>query len=873
MVDQTEAEEPDATILIDPRALLAKWANAHDEWVRLLVSEVIATGRPVGDATIEKAYQLFRQEKALAPRVLPAVAELNIEARQDESAPPLTLTRLSEVHGVNALVAGEVIEPHEGLTILYGENGTGKTGYSRIFKALANSRTADTILGNIEAATSEGPSAKLEFKLGDVAQTATWAGERGVSPFTRMSIFDSPAVTAHVDEDLDYVYTPASLALFNHATAAIQDVTGKIDEAIAALSNSGSGVLSRFVRGSTIYPQIEALGASTDLVELKAKAVTGDDADEQLDVLSQAVAALRANTIGTQITALKREQRVLTQAAAIAKTLLEFDATAYNTALAKRAQLGADYQTFRSELFAAADLPADPDDTWSDFIEAGEAYRQHLVELDAHDAERCLYCRQTLEGSARELLARYSTYLEDKISADIRITDAVLAGLQRQVTTVQASELASFIEEYEYEGEDKEPTEAGATQETEKPTYYAQVVAIEKERNALAAAVAAGEPAALGVAGAISTSKADVDAALATIGTDLQALEDQQQNRTQALTEKQTELTELKDAVELGKSWLVIETQVKNAKEADRLKTLKRPMPSTGRSITELAKTASDLLINQSFDTLFLEECEALRAPALKLQFVGREGKAQRRKVMTGKHKPSKVLSEGEQKVLALADFLAEARLAGITAPVIFDDPVSSLDHRRINEVAQRIARLAEDNQVIVFTHDILFATTLLALFEKSKRCVYYQVTDENGKGKVTRATHPRWDTLSFIRGKITSTIQAAKQVDGEARDALVRVGYGWIRSWCEVFTEIELLQGVAQRYQPNVGMTRLAHIKVDKLEEIIPKIGGIFDEACRHIDGHSQPLVTLGISPTLTGLEAHWAELQELKKLNDGKS
>lgn len=873
MADQTEAEEREAPILIDPRTLLARWANDHDEWVRLLVSEVIATGRPVGDATIEKAYQLFRQEKALDPRVLPAVTELNIEARQDESAPPLTLTKLSAVRGVNALITGEVIEPHEGLTILYGENGTGKTGYSRIFKALANSRTADTILGNIEAATSEEPSAKVEFKLGDVAQAATWAGERGVSPFTRMSIFDSPAVTAHVDEDLEYVYTPASLALFNHVTAAIQDVTAKIDAAIAALSTSGSGVLSRFQRGSTIYPQIEALGASTDLAELKAKAVTGDDADAHLDVLGQAVAALRANTIGTQITALKREQRVLTQAAAIAKTLLEFDATAYNTALAKRAQLDSDYQTFRSELFAAADLPTDPDDTWSDFIEAGEAYRQHLVALDAHDAERCLYCRQTLEGSARELLARYSTYLEDKISADIRTTDAALAGFRRQVTTIQAGELASFIEEYTDERDDEEPTEAGAAQETEKPPYYAQVVAIEKERDALAAAVAAGEPAGHGIGDAISTSKADVDAALATIGTDLPALEEQHQNRTQALTDKQAELTELKDAVELGKSWLVIERQVKNAKEADRLKTLKRPLPSTGRSITELAKTASDLLINQSFDTLFLEECEALRAPALKLQFVGREGRAQRRKVMTGKHKPSKVLSEGEQKVLALADFLAEARLAGITAPVIFDDPVSSLDHRRINEVAHRIARLAEDNQVIVFTHDILFATTLLALSEKSKRCVYFQVTDENGKGKVTRATHPRWDTLSFIRVKITSTIQAAKQVDGEARDALVRVGYGWIRSWCEVFTETELLQGVAQRYQPNIGMTRLANIKVDKLEEIIPKIGVIFEEACRYIDGHSQPLATLGISPTLTGLEAHWTELQELKKLNDGKS
>ena len=251
MGEQSDAVEREGTEFVDPRALLADWANANDEWARLLVSEVIATGRPVGTSTIEKAYQLFRQEKVLDKRDLPAVAKLDIEARQDESAPPLLLTRLSEVHGVNALLPGAVIEPHRGLTILYGENGTGKTGYSRIFKALANSRTADTILGNIEADWSEVQTAKLEYKLGDDDQTLTWTGDRGVAPFTRMSIFDSPAVTTHVDDDLDYVYTPASLALFNHVTAAIQAVAGQIDAAISTLGTGSSGLLSRFQRGST----------------------------------------------------------------------------------------------------------------------------------------------------------------------------------------------------------------------------------------------------------------------------------------------------------------------------------------------------------------------------------------------------------------------------------------------------------------------------------------------------------------------------------------------------------------------------------------------------------------------------------------------
>ncbi|MGP5244556.1 AAA family ATPase [Corynebacterium variabile] len=835
-----------------------EWANENDEWIRLLVSEVIATGRPVGTSIIDNAYQIYREEKSPDPRVLPAVEKIDIVASPDESVPPLTLTCLSEVHGVNALVPGAKIEPHEGLTILYGENGAGKTGYSRIFKALANSRTADTILGNIEADASQDQSAKLNFTLGDVSDELTWTGDRGVWPFTRMSIFDSPAVTTHVDDDLDYVYTPASLALFSHVRTAIQQVAAQLDASVGALDTDGAGLLTRFERRSSIYPLIESIGASTNLADLKAKAFSGDDADTKLDGLAQEVGALRANTIGTQLTALKAEQRLLSQATAVAGALIAFDSAAYNEALARRAQLLSDYETFRSELFAAADLPAEPDDTWSQFIESGETYRQHLVELEAHDSNRCLYCRQPLLDPGRDLISRYSDYLEDKISADLRSAEAVLAEMKRQAAAIQGNELVAFLDE----NRDND----------DQLAYFAAVAKIEEARNAISAAICSEEPASLVLPKLLSQAHADVDKALRAVGSGLTNLEEKKQNRGQALSDKQSEYLEYKDAVELGKSWALIETQVKNAKEADRLKLLKQPLSKLVKRVTALAKTASDQMINKSFDALFLEECAELRAPDLKLQFVGREGKAQRRKVMSGRHKPSKVLSEGEQKVLALADFLAEARLSGITAPVIFDDPVSSLDHRRVNEVAQRIAQLAEKSQVIVLTHDILFATTLLSLSEESKRCAYFQITDENGKGQVTRATGPRWDSLKGIRAKINSTIQDAQQQDGERREELVRVGYGWIRSWCEVFTETELLRGVTQRYQPNVGMTRLSQINTTKLGEIIPKVTDVFEEACRYIDGHSQPLAALGIGPTLTGLDRHWTELQALKRVNDGK-
>lgn len=828
--------------------MLSEWANASDEWVRYIVRHVLVGAGPLSSDEAAGAYSLFRQEKAFDGRELPTEEPLATLDAEDETIEPLTLTSMSQVVGVNALVEGGVIEPHAGLTILFGENGTGKTGYSRIFKALAASRTADVILGNIEATAPKAQSALIEYTLGSEAKTYTWTGTQGVAPFTRMSIFDSPSVSFHIDDDLEYVYVPAALALFNHVIAGIKSVQAAIDGSVKELRSGPTGLLSRFPRTATVYPLIETLGASTNLEHLKSLTDTSADVDTRIAGLRRTVAALEADTISAEIKLQQRVERILKQASDAAMTVAGFNVDDYNSERDVLHGLQKDYRSFRTALFEAADLPADPDDTWSAFITAGEAYQSHLIELDAHDVSRCLYCRQPLNESARALISKYSEYLADKITADITASEARIDAHSEPIISLRVSDATAFAAEY--------------ADTEDKPQYR-----FELDRTLATVATLIDRLRAQSAVESTLTEHATVDAlalaaSLTTTANYLDDLKGQAATRLETLATKKKELVEMEAGAELAKSWALIEAYVRDAKQADRLTLLAKPMPGLLRAVTGLAKTASDQMINESFDTLFSEECVALRAPTLDIEFVGRQGRAQRRKVLTGKHKPSTVLSEGEQKVLAMADFLAEARLAGITAPVIFDDPVSSLDHRRINEVAQRVTLLTETTQVIVFTHDIFFASTLLALMETSKRCAYFHITDEEGKGKITRATGPRWDSLTNIKKNINETIQAAGSQDGDARAALVRTGYDWVRAWCEVFTETELLQGVTQRYQPNVRMTNLPKIKSEALPTAIETVNRIFEDACRYIDGHSQPLPTLGVSPTLAGLEAHWAEL-----------
>lgn len=130
------------------------------------------------------------------------------------------------------------------------------------------------------------------------------------------------------------------------------------------------------------------------------------------------------------------------------------------------------------------------------------------------------------------------------------------------------------------------------------------------------------------------------------------------------------------------------------------------------------------------------------------------------------------ILSEGEQKVIAIADFLAEASLRTGSAPIIFDDLVNSLDHRRVREIAKWIAELSAEHQVIIFTHDIWLATELLAVFDDTPgKCSSYLIREEGGvKGLVSGEKHPRSDTVPRIGRRINAKIQEALSGDDEGR-------------------------------------------------------------------------------------------------------
>ena len=836
-------------------ALLIEWANQQDHWIRALTGEIVETRRPLSEVRAAHFFDLLQREKELASGDPVSVVALSAGAAMHGDMPSLVLTRLEHKENVNALAPNQEIEFNPRMTVLFGENASGKTGYVRILKRAAAVRTAEPILPDIWSVRSpSAPRAILSFRLGSEDQPPVdWRGEQGLDPFTRIDVFDSPAAVVHLEDDLSYAYTPAELALFPLAHDGIEKVRVKLEAKQRETAPKGNLFASRFPRESRLLPKMEALGPSTDMRPLKNLALITEEEEAALPGLRAKVEALRSGNVQAQLQIARRERDVYTRAADLAAVLGRFDRPAHDDALKTLHKAEAAHTRATQDAFAADALPGVLGDKWRSFIEAAEEYIQATgLEPYPVNGEPCIYCGQPLSEAAVTLLRKYRDFCNDALRAAVEDAHRRLTAVTGEVAATDPDSLREEIQKIF----------DGLEEESEIPALLATARSVSALGQSMRSAITAGqlcEPHALDLASAETALRTHA----AELGRNAEDLRKQGEDRQRALAEESARLRDLEDRLTLRSLLPGIRSHVEAASWADRAGAQLRRFQAIKRGLTETSKRASAEVLDRDFERRFAAECEALRAPRVTLDFPGREGQARRRKLLTPEHELGKVLSEGEQKVVALADFLAEASLKRDKSPIVLDDPVTSLDHKRLQHVVDRLVVLSRDRQVIVFTHDIWFAAELLARFEQEPRdCAFFNVVEEDGRiGAVARGSHPRTDTFKDRGKRVQRLIDQAAKETGETRQAIVEMGYAELRGACEVVVEKDLLKGVTERYRPHVRMTVLDQIRADRLPAAVAAIGPVFGRCCRTAL-HSQPLQTLGVRPTLDELKRDWETL-----------
>lgn len=825
-------------------ALLPRWANDQDAWSRTIAGDVLKNAVQPSDLDIDRYLKLLLSEKKLSEEPFQAVPK--IEEKQ-LTGNPLEAVRLDSIKlgdGVNALKPGTQIDFAPAVTVIFGENGSGKSGFVRVLKRAAGVRTAEDILHNVRGDKRPAPSGSFAVTVGTAPKQIQWKNEFGITPLNRVSIFDARGARLHVEDDLTYVYTPGELTLFPLVQGAVERVRAALEVTITTKTPGPNTILASFDRSCSIYAIIETLGAATELDEIKKYAILPVNADATIDALAIEIDALKSSNIHNELKRPRGRVAVVKALKSAIETAKAFDVATFSSYVRARDNASQRSEQAGNKSFEAAGIPGVLSLEWRQFIQAGEEYlRKNMAATYPANDDSCAYCRQPLTASAVQLVKKYRDFSSNEIRT-------ALDGAERQLRNYAAPALELKMDLLQQQL---------ASEANGAPDVLHQVSTVVEQIKNLSIAVAAhsgidwqDKNSSLAAAETVVSAE---DARLTAHIASLQTSVDQRQT---ALKLKQTELIELQGKRMANTLFPQIEKRVSDAKWVGRATIVKNNLTTVLRTLTEAAKDASEELLNKDFGTRFEAECKRLRAPNVTLNFPGRQGQVTRRKLLAS-YKPSQVLSEGEQKALALADFLAEVTSVPASSPVVFDDPITSMDYRRIHEVCDRVVALAADHQIIVFTHNIWFAAELLSKADK-KNWKYYDIRLEGGDaGLVTAASHPRVDTIAQVSGRITKMIEGAEKQDGVIRAALVEKGYEELRALCEIVVEHEMFKGVVQRYAPNVMLTKLDKINIGKLHEGMAAIVPVFEKSCRYIASHSQPIETQGIRPTLDELKTDY--------------
>jgi hypothetical protein len=189
---------------------------------------------------------------------------------------------------------------------------------------------------------------------------------------------------------------------------------------------------------------------------------------------------------------------------------------------------------------------------------------------------------------------------------------------------------------------------------------------------------------------------------------------------------------------------------------------------------------------------------------------------------LPGTKPPSDILSEGEQRALSIAAFLAEVKLGKGRGGIVFDDPVSSLDHHRRWEVAERIAMEARERQVVVFTHDVYFMFWLQSAAEQIGAVYNAQYVRQTSKGYGDHSPDLPFETLSTqkrlgrLRNDLVKVRKAHSAGNADEATALIRSLYTNLRHTWERGVEDVLLNQAVQRFDRGVATSRLNQVEVD---------------------------------------------------------
>lgn len=728
----------------------------------------------------------------------------------------VTLGSIGNLQHVNRLLSNQVITfgAVPGLTVIYGDNGSGKSGYARVIKKACRARGVSPIIHpNVFATTPTGvASATIVYQVASKDVPVDWVDNTASdSRLASVFVFDSSAAGHYLHEDGPATFTPYGLDVLPRLSKVCDQVRAHIQQDIDAINASISNVTKnwKYVPTTLVGKLLGYLSATTKTADVDNLSSLDIKQKQQLKDLREALKSDPKQKAKETRAAAARLKVFAAKVTTATGNLSDEKINALQK-LIDEAKTTADLaKAFTAGQFDSTYLSGCGSDLWRKMWDAARefsvtsAYKDQLFPVT--DSARCVLCQQDLDAKAVERFKAFDVFCKDQsqqlaASSVKRLKDAAdnvakMAALCPELDKVDA-DLSTMIPE-------------------QRTAILDFVKNVDERLPTINDNLTKGM-----WVNPVAIPPSPVDALSMThISLEARAKTEESADDPKARKKLEAEYDELND-----REWLVgVKADVLEQIERYRhVKNLQECLRDTATApITAKSTDLTKLIVTESFCQRFKDEATSLGLRTLEVnmeEIKGKKGETKFGLRLDGAvgHKVKEIASEGEQSCIALAAFLAELSQTSHQSSLVFDDPVSSLDHWHREKIAVRLVEESKTRQVIVFTHDAVFLNDLQssANRENVSSEIFHLEWNSNIPGQCVKGLP--WDLKSAddrfdkLEKEQRAILKDWNSIPNNDNVQSIRHAYSWLRATLERIVEKEIFADVIFRFRSYVDIKKL---------------------------------------------------------------
>lgn len=788
---------------------LINWSATLTDWQRDALRRVLTSTTSSQDIA-----ELGEMAKAVhgSPSAVTPVPATSAHVRPSSaSLPPVSLLCIRDISRVNALAPGPVSFPPDGLTVVYGENASGKSGIARIFKKACRAREPG---GPIRPSVFDPPSTKpasavLTFRVNGQDLDFSWQdGGPTDDNLATINVFDGDCAVVQIEKANRLSYTPEILQVFSELAAVYDQVATRLRteraqhqtpavqlSAASLRPDTPAGVLAGSLSKDTDPTRVDSICQFTREQERRKVELTSILQDKPIE-RARAADARRA-----------RLEDIARRCAIWESTFSDSALDAFETQLTEAAATKTVAEAARTAFATNSKLAGLGTTEWRQLWESARRYSETHAYPEqpfpaTNDDALCVLCQQPVGADALSRFHGFEQFVQSDLQQQSERQQNTLRSHRASIASADLPPSRALLRDIEL-------LDTDAGRELKQFLVLAKLRRRYLLRRADSQQVRAKPP---------FTAPPDL--------TQLQSLLLQESQRLKAAAnagerqKMERELRELTDYERIAPMKAAIHAEIHRLA---LIHLLDRAIAdcNTGR-ITRKAGEAERVIVTATLRNEFNQNLAALgfAAPtALEVQLgPGQYGEHPYHLSLTVKPDvpPADILSDGEKRCVGLAGFLAELDTTKNRSALVLDDPVSSLDHRYRDRVANQLVSRATSRQVVVLTHDIVFLR-MLQKHARTARVALHEVVVNRGVRLYGIPTEgPPWIAMRIKQrlGILRKELQAAEALlnkgDRPGYEQKAEWIYGKLRkSWERALEEL-LLNEVVVRFGDEIQTQRL---------------------------------------------------------------